>query len=134
MKIEPMWDNEQQTIIRHIFQRGWSWTDFHQALEKASTMMDTVQHRVDVVLDFRDASIIPSGAITQVKKAYSNPKHPNIGATVVVGANSFMQALVQVGTKLTPGTLQSWDVMFANNLEEAYTQLAQKGTTGTGKS
>lgn len=130
MKIEPTWDNEQKTIIRHIFQRGWGWTDFHQALEEASRMMNTVDHRVDVILDFRDASIIPSGAITQVKKAYSNPKHPNVGTTVVVGANSFMQALVQVGTKLSPGTLQNWDVMFANTLDEAYSQLAKNDKTG----
>jgi hypothetical protein len=130
MKIEPKWDNEQKTIIRHVFERGWGWTDFHQALEQASTMMSEVDHRVDVILDFRDASIIPSGAITQVKKAYSNPKHPNVGTTVVVGANSFMQALVQVGTKLSPGTLQNWDVMFANTLDEAYTQLKKNDKTG----
>jgi hypothetical protein len=131
MKIEPKWDNEQKSIIRHIFERGWGWTDFHQALEQAATMMGEVDHRVDVILDFRNASIIPSGAITQVKKAYSNPKHPNVGTTVVVGANSFMQALVQVGTKLSPGTLQNWDVMFANTLDEAYTQLTKDTTTGT---
>ena len=130
MKIEPKWDNEQKTIIRHVFQRGWGWTDFHQALEEASTMMNTVDHRVDVILDFRDASIIPSGAITQVKKAYSNPKHPNVGTTVVIGANNFMQALVQVGTKLSPGTLQNWDVVFANTLDEAYSQLAKNNKTG----
>jgi hypothetical protein len=130
MKIEPIWDNEQKTIIRHVFQRGWGWTDFHQALEQASTMMSTVDHRVDVILDFREASIIPSGAITQVKKAYSNPKHPNVGTTVVIGANNFMQALVQVGTKLSPGTLQNWDVKFANTLEEAYSQLSGDSATG----
>jgi hypothetical protein len=130
MKIEPKWDNEQKSIIRHVFERGWGWTDFHQALEEASTMMGTVDHRVDVILDFRDASIIPSGAITQVKKAYSNPKHPNVGSTVVIGANSFMQALVQVGTKLSPGTLQNWDVSFANTLDEAYTQLKKNDPKG----
>jgi hypothetical protein len=133
MKIEPIWDNEPHTIIRHVFQRGWGWTDFHQALEEASAMMSTVNHRVDVILDFRDASIIPSGAITQVKKAYSNPKHPNVGTTIVIGANNFMQALVSVGTKLSPGTLQNWDVKFASTLEEAYSQLAQGSATGTGK-
>lgn len=126
MKIQPTWDNDEKTIIRHIFERGWGWTDFHQALEQASTMMGTVNHRVDVLLDFRAASMIPNGAITQVKTAYTNPKPPNVGATVVVGANSFMQALVSVGTRLAPGTLQDWDVRFANSLDEAYQTLKKQ--------
>ena len=126
MKIESVWDNEDKTIIRHIFERGWGWTDFHQALDHASSMMDTVDHRVDVILDFRGASMIPSGAITQVKKAYTNPKHPNIGTTVVIGASAFMQAIVSVGTRLSPNALQDWDVQFANSLDEAYENLKKK--------
>lgn len=126
MKIQPVWDNEEKTIIRHIFERGWGWTDFHQALDEASKMMDTVDHRVDVILDFRAASMIPSGAITQVKKAYTNPKHPNIGTTVVIGASAFMQAIVSVGTRLSPNALQDWDVQFANSLSEAYENLKKK--------
>lgn len=133
MKITPTWDNTEKTILRHVFERGWGWTDFHQALEQAAGMMNEVGHRVDIIFDFRDASLIPSGAITQVKKAYSNPKHPNAGTTVVIGASSFMQALVSVGTKLTTAANQSWDVKFAMTLEEAHNILAASSTTGTAK-
>ncbi len=131
MKIQPTWDNPEKTILRHVFERGWGWTDFHQALEQASVMMDEVDHRVDIVFDFRDASLIPSGAITQVKKAYSNPKHKNAGTTVVIGASSFMQALVSVGTKLTTTANQSWDVKFAMTLDEAH-NILKVSTSGTG--
>ncbi|MBZ0304002.1 MAG: hypothetical protein K8J31_29960 [Anaerolineae bacterium] len=133
MKIKPTWDNEGKTIIRHIFERGWGWTDFHQALEQASVMMDEVDHRVDVILDFRDANLIPNGAITQVKKAYTNPKHHNVGTTIVIGANSFMQALVSVGTKLAPNSLENWDVEFARTLDEAYSIVTRKNSTSTGQ-
>jgi hypothetical protein len=126
MKIQSVWDNDGKTIIRHIFQKGWGWDDFHQALDQAATMMGTVEHRVDVLLDFRDASMIPSGAITQVKKAYTNPKHANMGTTVVIGANAFMQAIVSVGTRLSPNALQNWDVQFANSLDEAYENLKKQ--------
>lgn len=126
MKIKPIWDNEGKTIIRHVFERGWGWTDFHSSLEEAAKMMNEVDHRVDVILDFRDANLIPNGAITQVKKAYTNPKHANMGTTIVIGANSFMQALVSVGTKLAPNSLENWDVAFAKTLDEAYSIVAGK--------
>ena len=127
MKIQSQWDNDNHSIIRHEFERGWSWTDFHQALDTAYQMMDTVNQDVHVILDFRTANLIPNGALTQLKMAYSNPKHSNIGKTVVVGANSFMQALVSVGTKLAGNSSDNWEVQFANNLDEAY-QILDKFT------
>jgi len=125
MKIKSEWDNDAQSVIRHEFERGWTWTDFHQALDNAYNMMGTVDHEVHVILDFRNANLIPNGALTQLKMAYTNPKHDNIGKTIVVGANNFMQALVSVGTKLAGTSSDNWDVQFANNLPEAY-QILEK--------
>jgi len=119
MKIKTTWDDETKKIIRYEFLRDWNWQDFHNAIEQARLMLDEVDHKVGIIFDFRNASLIPNGAITQIKKAYSNPKHPNIGTNVVIGGSAFMQAIMSIGAKLTGLAAQNWDFQYAASLEEA---------------
>lgn len=120
MNIDVMWDNETKTIIRYLFKNGWNWDDYFAAIKAAGELLDTVDHKVDIVMDFHSANMIPQGAITQVQRAFSHPRHPNIALTIFVGANAFIRAIEGIGRKLAPSAAQKWDLAFAATLEEAY--------------
>ena len=126
MNIEIVWDNEAKSILRYIYGRSWTWTDFNAAAKTAYAMLDTVDHKVSVIMDFQNANIIPQGAITQVQRAFSTPRHKNISTTVIVGssANTFLQAIAGVGRKLSRAN--DWQLTFVSTLPEAYEALAPK--------
>jgi hypothetical protein len=120
MNIDVNWDNETKTIIRYLYKNGWNWDDYFAAIKSAGELLDTVDHKVDIIMDFHNANLIPQGAITQVQRAFSHPRHPNIRLTIFVGANAFIRAIEGIGRKLAPTAAKKWDLAFAATLEEAY--------------
>ncbi len=128
MNIELVWDNDAKTILRYIYGKSWTWGDFNTAAKAAYDMLDTVDHKVNIIMDFQNANIIPQGAITHVQRAFSTPRHANITITIIVGssANTFLQAIAGVGRKLSRSGSNDWQLTFVANLPEAYAQLAPK--------
>jgi len=128
MNINVVWDDEAKTILRYVYEKNWNWTDFHTAAKQAYEMLDTVDHTVNVIMDFQNASLIPQGAITQVQRAFSTPRHRNIGTTVIVGAaaRTFLQAIAGVGRKLSRSGADNWSLNFVATLPEAYALLQQQ--------
>jgi hypothetical protein len=128
MNIELVWDNDEKTILRYIYGRSWTWADFNTAAKEAYEMLDAVEHKVSIIMDFQNANIIPQGAITHVQRAFSTPRHANISTTVIVGssANTFLQAIAGVGRKLSRSGSNDWQLTFVSTLPEAYAALAPR--------
>lgn len=120
MNIDANWDNETKTIIRYQYRNGWNWDDYFAAIKAAADLLDTVDHKVDIIMDFHSANLLPQGAVTQVQRAFSHPRHPNIGLTIFVGANAFIRAIENLGRRLAPSAASKWDLTFAATLEDAY--------------
>lgn len=118
MNIDVQW-NEDKTVVMYTFHRGWNWDDFYNATKEAAVLLDAVTEKTNIIMDFRNASILPSGAVTQIQRAFRNQKHANVGTTVVVGANSFIQAIVDMGRKLSRDAATKWEMQFVNNIEAA---------------
>lgn len=133
MNIQVVWDNDTKTILRYVYQRDWNWTDFHTAAKEAYAMLDAIDHKANVIMDFQNASLIPKGAITQVQRAFSTPRHANINTTVIVGANAntFLQAIAGVGRKLSRSAANDWQLNFVATLPEAYALLEPKEKSGS---
>ena len=119
MKVQVQWDNEEQKIVRYKFEQGWAWPDLHHALDEAGKLINTVSHRVDVIMDISNANLVPQGALSQINRAYNNPKPPNIGITIIVAPNSFMSAMVNMAKKIW-GNKTEWQLEFVNTIGEAY--------------
>lgn len=124
MNIDVQWDNDAKTIIRYVYRNGWNWNDYFSAINGAAELLDTVKHPVDIVMDFRNANMLPQGAISQMQRAFSHTRHPNIRLTVLVGANSFIRTIESIGRKLVPSAARQWDITFAATLEEAHDIIA----------
>lgn len=120
MNIKTDWDNSEKTIIRYQFARGWSWNELHDAFEMGNAMIDMVDHHVNVIMDFSQASMFaPSGALNQARHVTESPRHPNLGLTAVVGS-SFISSIFHMITKIAGDAAKKWDIQFVNSLPKAY--------------
>ena len=126
MKIDVQWGNEPHTIVHYTFYQGWGWADIDQALKQAAEMMSSVDHTVDVIMDFSGVNALPQGAVTQIKRAFSNPKPSNLDVTVMVGANMFIEVLVSTGRKLSGKVADNWPMEFVSSVDEAYALIEKK--------
>ena len=76
MPIQFDWDNADQTIIRFIATDPWNWNDFHKTMRIASFRLDMVDHPVEMVIDLRQSSKLPAGAVGHIR-SLGNLAHPN---------------------------------------------------------
>lgn len=110
MPLITEWDNDQKTIMRVTYQPGWTWNEMEANLSIEKGYLDSVDHPVDVIADFRGTTL-PPGAIARLPKIASSPPytHRNSGIVIMVGSPAFMEEVVsiyrrvfgQAGAKLT---------------------------------
>lgn len=120
MKIQVNWHNEQQTVLYYAFEVGWDWKDMYDAFADARSMMEMVDHHVNIIMDLSHVNLIPKGALAKIRWAFESPKQSNIGLTVVVTPSSFIKSMIDLGTKLWGKATKQWSVVFVTTLDEAY--------------
>lgn len=122
------WDDEAHTIMRVTYHPGWTWDDLEANLPTEKAMLDSVEHRVDVIADFR-GTLLPPGAISRLPKIAQSPPytHRNSGSVIMVGSPAFMQEVVDI-YKSIYGSAQR--LQMVGNLEEARTEIARRRADG----
>lgn len=125
------WDNDEKTIMRVTYHAGWSWDDLEANLPVEAQMLDSVDHRVDVIADFRGTQL-PPGAISRLPKIAQSPPytHPNSGAMVMVGSPAFMKEVVAVYKRVYG---QAAKLTMVHDLDEARVIIVQKREEATRK-
>jgi len=80
MGIQVVWDDDAKRMIRYNFDERWSWDEFFAAREGAIRLIDTVSHKIGVIMDLPPNIEVPPNVLTNVRSALRT-KHPN---TVVI--------------------------------------------------
>ncbi|HLV34584.1 MAG TPA: hypothetical protein VKY59_05715 [Spirillospora sp.] len=82
MPVEFAWDNDEKTVVRVVATMPWNWNDFHKAMRRASFLLDTVQHDVDLLIDLRQSVKLPAGALGHIRSlgAAIHPNNPDRAA------------------------------------------------------
>ncbi len=98
------WYNQEKTIIRYTFPKSWTWEDLYIAIDNAAAMLDTVKHRVCILLDLTASERVPSLNVMGLQRVANAPtaKHPNMGIFVMVGMRPFVRAVADVFFRLYP--------------------------------
>lgn len=117
MPITMEWDNEAKTISYMKFTKPWIWDEFYIASHKGYQMTESVEHKVNIIMDFTESGgMLPPSAVTHFKKAASNA-HSRRGVIVLV---SKRMALIQMMVRLIKNIVTVPNsFLFANSLEEA---------------
>jgi hypothetical protein len=85
MPITVGWDDHVHSIILVSFENPWTWEEFHTALERTDELTISVEHRVDMIFDFRHGKQIPHGLpLPHLYQALSDVP-PNAGDFISVG-------------------------------------------------
>lgn len=116
MGIRIEWYDRNQHIITHIYEGEWTVNDYYALIDENYKLIDSVNDRVDIINDLRATSTVPKGMVAPVKYAIRKA-HPNEGINVLVGATSFIKALLN---SINEGSGQAFtEVHFASTIEDA---------------
>lgn len=124
--IVAAWDNEEKTIIRVTYGLTWTWDDYFQADQAAQALLDSVDHRVDLILDMLNTAL-PADSLSRIPtliRAGIGLARPNTGIVVLVGTSGYLRTLISAFQKVYPQ--ESRRVFLVETLDEAYALIASK--------
>ena len=125
MSIAVAWDNDEHTIVRYRFDQRWTWDEFTAAKKQAVSLIDTVSHKVGIIMDAPSDVELPASMLTNARNALGK-KHRNTAVIVIVPTNAFMRLMLNT-LVMVSGTAGS-AIQVANNLDEARALVAKQLT------
>ncbi len=118
MAIITRWDNKKKSVVLLEFESEWSWGELEEAVQKADSLIGSVENFVDLIIDLEGTSI-PKDVVNAAKTLLaSGEARPNEGARVVVGANGAMKTIYQAIQK-TVNTVSEREILFAPSIADA---------------
>ena len=119
MAIITRWDNKKKTVVLLEFESEWSWTELEAAVQKADSLIGSVEHYVDLIIDLEGTSI-PKDILNAAKTLLaSGEARPNEGSRVVVGANGAMKTIYQTIQKTLSAPTEGREILFAPSITDA---------------
>lgn len=116
MPVHIAWEDERKRIIRYSPDESWTWDEFFAAKERANDLMDTVSHKLGVIIDAPPTAVLPPNLLANARKALRN-KHPNTVVIVIVAARPLIRTMIHTIRGIA--RLSSTRVELADNLDEA---------------
>lgn len=116
MGIKLLWDNEEKTILRHVYDGEWSPEGYHAAMQESQRMLMSVPHAVDVILDMRRSATPPFGILPAYQEA-DKLVPDNQRLVIMVRPGMIMKALNRIISDIAPRS--SANRIVANSMDEA---------------
>jgi hypothetical protein len=116
MTVTAKWDNEEQTVLRYVYEGQWTWDEAWEAMAEAAAMTTTVPHIVDAIIDMSASKGMPIGAITQLRTS-RKLKPSNRGLFIIISNSTLFNTLPKIVQTLFPKAVSDYRV--AKSEEEA---------------
>ena len=125
MAIKVEWFNEEHTVLRWIFEEGWTWGDYTTTQDEVNVILEPLDYTVDIIGDLTNSPALPLNALTAYRSLVDRTAE-HVGTIVLVGASTFVKTMIRVFktffAKKVPGT----DFAFAGTVEEAYAMILEQ--------
>lgn len=122
MGIQVSWADNQTLLIE--FQPGWNWDDLYAAVGTADQLITSVAHRVNMVIDIRQAGGLPRDFLNVAGDLLNQGSaRDNEGEKIVVGANWLIRTAYQGFLTVYGHKVEGRPLRFASNLDEAQAML-----------
>src|SRR5262245_59394756 len=115
MGIKIVWDNDEKTVVRYIFEKNWTWQEFFTAKAEAYALIDTVKHPVGIIMDAPPEVNLPPNTLTHSRNALRN-KHPNTRVIAFVLTQAFVRSMINIFMRISPN---SADLHIVATLDQA---------------
>lgn len=122
MGMKVFWDNEEETIIRMVFESNtWTWNELVIGRHQGDALAASVQHKVGMILE--EPHSVPMVVLkTDFSKFNNSP--PNVVAMVIVANLPMARAIV--GLVMKASARAAAHVVLVRTLEEARDAVMQR--------
>lgn len=93
MGIRVDWDNEDHTIMHYRFDQHWTWEEFETARKQAIDWIDTVTHKVGVIVETPPEMVVPPNVLTHVRHMLRT-KHANTVIITFVVTDPLLRTMI----------------------------------------
>jgi hypothetical protein len=119
MPVQLDWENDDHTIVHMEMIGHWTWKEAYDGSGVGFTMLESVDHPVDVIIDLRKSTGLPVLALTHARNMIPK-RHPRTRMTVFIGANELFMTLWRIFSSAYRQIGHIEEFGFARNLDEAY--------------
>ncbi len=124
MGITINWGNDEHTLIYIAFDPQWTWREFEALDDQTTATLDSVDHKVNFIVDASNGNRLPRGLPTAQIKQVIKLEHPNSNRMVLVGANTYVRVMLDTALKIISEA--GGKIIFAHTIEEARRILAEE--------
>jgi hypothetical protein len=130
MGVEVVWENEEKTVLRFIYLKGWTWDDVYTGGKQAREMMDSASSPVVQIIDFTKGGVMPSGVPVHFRNMQKMlDSKNNSGITVVLAGSTtkaFVNSFIKLFRQTFPDAKQNAKWFVVDNLDDAKKLAAEK--------
>src|SRR5690348_4176726 len=119
MPVQLDWENDAQTVVHMEFIGQWTWEEAYNGSRIGFEMLESVDHRVNVIIDMRRSTGLPVLALTHARNMIAK-RHARTGMTVFLGANELFLTLWRIFSSAYKQVAHSQEFAFARDMDEAY--------------
>jgi hypothetical protein len=101
--ITAEWFNPEHTAVIVTAKPPWTWDEFYELQQRHQETLNSLGHKVDVVIDLTHSGKLPPNAFTHLRTMRLR-SHPNRGMIIMVGFNPYLQTVLNVLAQLNPTT------------------------------
>lgn len=118
--------NRTGKIFVILIEGKWDWSDLFAAIDKAVTLLDSVDYGVNIVVDIRNSQHIPPLSPASLRKVAEAPtmSHANTQLLIVIGAKFYIQTMFDVFKRIYPRAGEKYH--FIRTIDELPHLLAQR--------
>lgn len=125
MPMNVQWDSDAKNIIRAVGEGNWTWDDFHHGVDEIVEMMNTVDHRVDLIYMSLPGAVPPKGSPMPHYKRAIQSMPANAGQHIIVNTMGIARVILNVFLKLY-GRQSKAEFGLAATLDDARKMISQK--------
>jgi hypothetical protein len=101
MGITVIWDNEEHTILRFIFEKHWTWEEVARVKIECDTALNSVSHTsVAIIYDAPPDVTLPPDMLSNARRLLSS-NHPKANLLVFVLTNMLARMMINTLARIS---------------------------------
>jgi hypothetical protein len=125
MPINVTWDETEKTMLVWRFEVPWTWAEYHAALEKSKSMLETVDKATMLIIATKGPrTTTPAGPSLQNFRAGFAILRPKVDRFVLVYGSMFARTLIMTLSRVNPSLRGV--VFLSNSIEDGKQILLEK--------
>lgn len=94
MTVDVIWDNEERSILRYVFDKQWTWEDVATATLESHAALDAVPHRhVAIIFEAPPDVHVPPDTLVNARRTLKS-SHPKAFPLVFVLVNPLARMII----------------------------------------